>query len=95
MHSVDDLLVDIQRLGIELEEAHKDNSRLLDEHAKLRDAVNHNADMYRRDVQTVIDLLSDVVLEGSGYPDEERILARAKRIYDAGREELKRTMEVQ
>jgi hypothetical protein len=34
--SVDNLLVDIQRLGIELEESHKDRTRLEEEKAELQ-----------------------------------------------------------
>jgi hypothetical protein len=34
--------------------------RLIDEQANLREAVNHNADLYRRDVQHGLDLLADV-----------------------------------
>lgn len=55
----DDILIKTQQVAIELTELRDAFDRHLNEMAKLREAVNNNADLYRRDMQYVIDLFGD------------------------------------
>jgi hypothetical protein len=89
----DRMLVDLQAVAIELEENEKDQERHLQEMATLRDAVNHNADIYRRDMQQTIDLIRDALTGGNG--NIHTAFAEIQRIHLTGREEVKSAREGQ
>jgi hypothetical protein len=84
--TTDRMLVDLQAVAIELEENEKDLERHLQEMAKLREAVNHNADMYRRDMQQAIDLLRDALT--GGERDINSVYGEIQRMHILGIEEI-------
>jgi hypothetical protein len=88
MREVDNLLFEVQRIGIEIQEKKEAIDRHLNTIAELRDATNYNADLYRRDMRYVLDVIEDYVGTRNGVPIRE-LYGEVEQVYTTGREELK------
>ena len=62
-----------------------DLERMFDERDELRQRVDRNADLYRRDVQYALDLFDDVLMERITTVEARNIL---RHVYAGGRREL-------